>query len=270
MVAAAKTVTLAPEGAPWLVLVHALSGDHRVFDQQVRAFEDRYRLLLIDLPGHGLSAGVAGPYGHGELAVHVRAALDAAGLTRLHYWGTHTGAAVGLLLALDRPERFASLVLEGPVLPGRLPPSAARELAATLAVLEAEGVEAAKRRWFEQSAFFEVIRRRPEDCRAEQHRGIIAEFGGRPWSDPGEPLAVAPAEEDLKGLEVPVLAYNGEHDLTDFLEVAEELERLMPHVQRHVIAEAGGFPAWEFPARVNLMVSAFLSEIDTRRWVPRR
>ncbi len=262
MVAAAKTVTAAPEGAPWLVMVHGLSGDHRVFDAQVRAFRGRYRILLVDLPVHGLSAEVPGPYVHRELAGQVEAALDMAGLARLHYWGTHTGAAVGILLALGRPERFASLVLEGAVLPGRVMPSVAAELASTLAVLEAEGLAAAKRRWFEESGFFEAMRRRPADCRAAQHRRIVAEFGGAPWSDPGEPLPVAPVEEDLKGLEVPVLAYNGERDLGDFLEVAERLEQLLPRCRRRLIAQAGGFPAWEFPARVNAVVEDFLAEID--------
>ena len=180
MVAAAKRITAAPEGAPWLVMVHGLSGDHRVFDEQVRAFRERYRILLVDLPGHGLSAGVPGPYGHRELAGRVEGALDAAGLARLHYWGTHTGAAVGLLLALGRPERFASLILEGAVLPGRVMPSVAAELAATLAVLEAEGLAAAKRRWFEQAGFFEAMRGRPADCRAEAHRQIgVRRLAGR-------------------------------------------------------------------------------------------
>jgi len=262
MVAAAKQVTAAPEGAPWLVMVHGMSGDHRVFDEQVRAFRECYRILLVDLPGHGLSAGVPGPFGHRELAGHVEGALEEAGLARLHYWGSHTGAAVGLLLALGRPERFASLILEGAVLPGRVMPSVARELAATLAVLEAQGLEAAKRRWFDESGWFEVMRGRPEDCRAEAHRRIVSDFAGAPWGDPGEPLPVAPVERDLKGLGVPVLAYNGAHDLADFLKVAEELERLLPDVRRRLIAEAGGFPAWEFPASVNAVVADFLAEVD--------
>jgi pimeloyl-ACP methyl ester carboxylesterase len=265
MVAAAKEIPAAPEGAPWLVMVHGMSGDHRVFDEQVRAFRDRYQILLVDLPGHGLSAGVPGPFGHRELAGHVEAALDATGLASAHYWGTHTGAAVGLLLALRRPARFASLILEGAVLPGRVMPSVARELAATLGVLEADGLEAAKRRWFEESGWFEVIRSCPENCRAEQHWQIVSDFGGAPWRDPGNPLPVAPVEQDLKGLRVPVLAYNGEHDLADFLDVAEALERLLPNVRHRLIAEAGGFPAWELPRRVNAVVADFLAEVDASR-----
>lgn len=262
MVAATKTILKAPEGAPWLVLVHGMSGDHRVFSEQVPAFQDRYRILLVDLPGHGLSAAVPGPFGHGELAGHVQGALDEAGLGRLHYWGTHTGAAVGILLALRQPERFASLILEGPVLPGRVPPSVAREVSATQKVLEAEGQESAKRRWFDKSGWFDVMRSRPDECRAEAHRRIVADFGGVPWSEPGQPRPVAPVEADLTTLKVPVLAYNGAHDLADFVAITDELEGLLPNLQRHSIAEAGGFPAWEFPARVNAVVEAFLAEVD--------
>lgn len=46
MVAAARKVLAAPEGAPWLVMVHGMSGDHRVFEAQAAFFRDRYRLLL--------------------------------------------------------------------------------------------------------------------------------------------------------------------------------------------------------------------------------
>jgi pimeloyl-ACP methyl ester carboxylesterase len=262
MVAATRKILAAPEGAPWLVMVHGMSGDHRVFAEQVGFFQSHYRILLVDLPGHGLSAGVPGPFGHRELAGHVQAALDEAKLTRLHYWGTHTGAAIGLLLALGQPGRFASLILEGAVLPGRVMPSVARELAATLEVLDAEGLDAAKRRWFDEAGWFDVMRRRPEECRADRHWRIVSDFGGLPWSDPGNPLPVAPVEQDLTALGVPVLAYNGEHDLADFIGVAARLETLLPDIRRRAIPEAGGFPAWEFPARVNALVDDFLDGVD--------
>jgi pimeloyl-ACP methyl ester carboxylesterase len=73
---------------------------------------------------------------------------------------------------------------------------------------------------------------------------------------------VAPVEQDLKTLGVPVLAYNGEHDLDDFIEVAARLETLLPDIRRRAIPEAGGFPAWEFPARVNALVEDFLAEVE--------
>jgi pimeloyl-ACP methyl ester carboxylesterase len=58
-----------------------------------------------------------------------------------------------------------------------------------------------------------------------------------------------------------MLFYNGEHDLPDFIAAADHLENLRPTARRSVIAEAGGFPAWEFPATVNREVAAFLTAI---------
>lgn len=82
--------------APWLVLVHGMSQDHRVFDAQVTAFRRTHRVLLVDLPDHGLAADVGGPYGHVEMGGHVADALTDAGAAAVRFWGTHTGATLGL------------------------------------------------------------------------------------------------------------------------------------------------------------------------------
>ncbi len=63
----------------------------------------------------------------------------------------------------------------------------------------------------------------------------------------------------MASIGVPVLLYNGEHDLPDFVAAADLLEALLPDATRETIPEAGGFPAWEFPDRVNRLVSDFLS-----------
>ena len=44
-----------------------------MLSSQVVALIDRYRLLLIDLPDHGLSIDFSGPYGHVEMMGHVQA-----------------------------------------------------------------------------------------------------------------------------------------------------------------------------------------------------
>ncbi len=54
-----EKVTRAAPDAPWITMVHGVSQNRRVFSAQVAAFGEDYRLLLIDLPGHGLSAEIA-------------------------------------------------------------------------------------------------------------------------------------------------------------------------------------------------------------------
>ncbi|MCZ6629044.1 MAG: hypothetical protein O7E56_12545, partial [SAR324 cluster bacterium] len=77
-----ETVTDAGPARPWLTLVHGMSQHRRVFSAQVAAFRESYRLLLVDLPGHGLSSSLPGPYGLEEYARSVRAALAEAGVER--------------------------------------------------------------------------------------------------------------------------------------------------------------------------------------------
>jgi pimeloyl-ACP methyl ester carboxylesterase len=243
----------------WLVMVHGMSQDHRVFSVQVDVFKDRHPILLIDLPGHGLSAGIPGPFGHWEMAEHIRDAITKAGIDRCHYWGTHTGTALGLLLAAWEPTRFHSLILEGAVLPGHVMPSVDRELQRAREIAQTEGVAAACQQWFAQTDWFAVMRRHPGLCRAGEHEAIIGEFTGAPWLYQGTSRGVEPIDGQIAALDLPVLFYNGEHDLPDFIAAADHLETLLPKARRAVIADAGGFPAWEFPEPVNALVADFLT-----------
>lgn len=246
---------------PWLVMVHGMSQDRRVFGAQVEAFKSTHRIQLIDLPGHGLSTDIPGPFGHLELMDAVLGAMDAAGITGCHYWATHTGTSLGLLLATADPNRFESLVLEGAVVPGHALPSVDREFQHIREIARRDGVAAARRRWFDEAAWFDVMHAEPATCRADAHRAIISEFSGAPWLFDGPAAPVTPIDDRLAALDIPVLIYNGAHDLDDFVAGADFLEATLPRVSRLTIPDAGGFPAWEYPDRVNAAVVAFLERL---------
>ena len=258
--AAYAAITDAPGAAPWLVMVHGFSQDRRAFGAQRDAFRDRYRLVLVDLPGHGASSALPGPYGHAELADAVAGALDSAigASTPCAFWGTHTGAAVALLLAARDAARFSALVLEGAVLPGRPMPSVAQSFARLQRVALEQGVDTARRLWFDESPWFAVMRERPVECRAAEQCAMIDGFTGRPWLEPGAPAPVEVSDARLAAIDCPVLLYNGMRDVPDFVAAAGHLARILPRATRLAIEDAGGFPAWEFPARVNAAVAAFL------------
>jgi len=238
-------------------MVHAAALNRQIFSSQVQAFQDSFRILLIDLPGHGNSAGIPGPYGFEEYADSVLAALDTSGVETTHYVGTHTGAAVGLMLASRHPQRFTSLVLEGPPMPGIDMPSVLKAIGDARITACERGVDAARGEWYEKG-WYEVMRAHPERCRAAKHLAILGEFTGRPWLDSSPARPVTPISSQLPSLEQPVLLMNGEHDVADFLTSADEIERLLPNVKRLRIPEAGGFPMWERPESVNTIIREFL------------
>ena len=255
-------VDTAGPAAPWLTLVHGATQNRTLFDAQIAHFAPRYRLLLVDLAGHGESAHVPGPFGPAEYSEGALGALDAAGVGRTHWWGTHTGTAVALLLASRTPQRFASLVLEGPVIPGRAVASIAACYGRARDTMRASGLDAAREEWFARSPWFEQMRREPGRCRAAAHRAMLDAFQGAPWRDDGEPEPVSLDAAALAAVDVPVLLYNGEHDVPDFLPMADELEAALPRARRETIPATGGFPLWEDPAAVNARVDAFLAAVD--------
>jgi len=251
-------------------MVHGMTQDHRVFSAQVKYFQNEFRLLLVDLPGHGRSADVAGPYGHWEMMQHVRSALDQVAVGPVHYWATHTGTALGLLLAADEPERFHSLILEGAVVSGASMPYISETLSSASATAKADGIHRAIHDIFYQAGWYEILRKRPQECRAEEHLKILLDFKGAPWTEDHTAAPANLSDEALAQIHIPTLVYNGAHELEDFISIADKLEKRIPNVERAIIPRAGGFPAWEYPDEVNELVRDFLSRQSphTRRVSP--
>jgi len=48
------------EGAPWLTFSHSLACSLRMWEPQVAAFQDRFRILLYDTRGHGATEAPKG------------------------------------------------------------------------------------------------------------------------------------------------------------------------------------------------------------------
>ncbi len=254
-------VDTADPAADWMVLVHGVSQDHRLFDAQVTFFQDTYRIMLIDLPGHGVSSKIPAPYGLREFAVHIRDCMVSIRVNNATLWGTHLGASAGLLAALDDHELFSALVLESPVFPGRALPSVSDLLSNVAATAKEHGTNKARELWWEKGPWFDRMRSDPEKCRAEEQRRIIADFEGGPWLDTdlvSKPLDSV--ENKLRQLRVPTILINGEHDVHDFVLAVDALEELIPDTNRISIPGGGGFPLWELPDLVNELVSSALQD----------
>jgi pimeloyl-ACP methyl ester carboxylesterase len=169
---------------------------------------------------------------------------------------------VGLLLAHEQPGRITSLILDGAVLPGAAMPYTTFAIDRARASATSRGMAAAREDWFDACDWFNVIRERPVECRADEHRQLIAAFAGGPWLDEAAPAPVPTLEPVLPSMTVPVLLVNGEHDVPEFLATAQTLRSAMPRAERIIIPAGGGFPLWEFPAAVNAQVEAFLGGVS--------
>jgi 3-oxoadipate enol-lactonase len=96
---------------PVLMLSNSLGTDHSMWDVQVPAFTQKFRLLRYDSRGHGASTVSPGDYTMERLGRDVLALLDHLGMATVSFCGLSVGGMVGQWLGLNAPERFNKFVL---------------------------------------------------------------------------------------------------------------------------------------------------------------
>lgn len=102
---------------PTLVLVHGWASDRQAFRFQVETLRESFRLLAIDLPGHGESEEPAAPYSMDLLARGVESVMDDAGVERAVLVAHSNGTPVIRQFYRLFPERtLALVVVDGPLL----------------------------------------------------------------------------------------------------------------------------------------------------------
>lgn len=98
-----------PNSAPVVLLLHGLGSSTLDWADQLPALTPIYKVLLIDLRGHGKSEKPAGPYSIKQMAYDVAKLTASLNLVNLHVVGLSMGAQVALQLALDYPSVVASV-----------------------------------------------------------------------------------------------------------------------------------------------------------------
>jgi 3-oxoadipate enol-lactonase len=100
-----------PEHAPVVVLANSLGATLRMWDPQLEALSQSFRVVRFDTRGHGGSPVPPGPYTIDELADDVVELLDRLELGRVHYVGLSLGGMIGMRLAAQHPDRVDRLVV---------------------------------------------------------------------------------------------------------------------------------------------------------------
>ncbi|MFB6272428.1 MAG: alpha/beta fold hydrolase [Salinibacter sp.] len=105
---------------PPLLLVHGLGSSGRDWAAQVDYFAKHYRVLRIDLRGHGRSERGDGPYSIAQFARDVAVFLRRRAAAPVHVMGLSMGGMVAFELAAGAPRLVRSLVVVNSVADMRL------------------------------------------------------------------------------------------------------------------------------------------------------
>lgn len=101
-----------PEDAPVLVLVHGFSASLHTWTPWARRLSDDYRIVSLDLPGHGLTRGFdPETVGIDVFVESIDTVADELDLEQFTLIGSSMGGNTAWSYALQRPERLEGLVL---------------------------------------------------------------------------------------------------------------------------------------------------------------
>ncbi|AOG22015.1 3-oxoadipate enol-lactonase [Acidovorax sp. RAC01] len=97
--------------APALVLGNSLGTTLEMWEPQVPAFSQAFRVIRYDTRGHGGSPVTPGPYSFEELGLDVLAILDALGVDKASFCGISMGGHTGLWLGVHAGHRLQALAV---------------------------------------------------------------------------------------------------------------------------------------------------------------
>ena len=244
-------------GAP-VLLIHAGVANLRMWDEQVDALRDAYRVIRHDTRGFGRTETDAVEFSN---RADLAAVLDHVGEASAHVVGLSRGAMIGLDFALEFPDRVRSLVFSGGGIGGWESPeqSDASAWEEPERLLKAKNWEALAdwemRFWVDGPG--QPAGRAEAAVRDRVHGWILDTYRAEKEEGTPQPLD-PPASGRLDGLRVPVLSIVGDLDEVETQAACRYLASAVPGARLEVVEGAAHMVNLEQPDRFNALVREFL------------
>jgi len=245
-----------PQDAHVVLMANSLMSNYSMWDWNVPALADRYRVLRYDKRGHGGSQTTLGPYSISQLADDVVALLDALKIEKVHFIGLSMGGMIGQQMGARYPERVYSLSLCDTA--SEMPPRNLWE--ERFEIARKEGipglVDGTIKRWF--TAPF--IERAPQDI--EKVRQMILGTGVEGYIGCASAVRDMAQTTMLLKIKAPTLILTGRQDPACTVEQATVLNRMIDGSKMVLIEEAAHLSNIEQPAVFNQVIREFIDSVD--------
>ncbi|MHA6493987.1 alpha/beta fold hydrolase [Pseudomonas borbori] len=242
------------QGAP-LLLVHGLGSSTRDWEYQVAELAKHYRVIALDVRGHGRSDKPRERYSIAGFADDVAALIEHLQLGPVHLVGISMGGMIGFQLGVDHPQllRTLTVVNSGPEVKARSP---------------RDYLEIAKRWTLSRLLSLDTIAKAlgkllfPKPEQAELRRKIEERW---PQNDKRAYLASLDAiigwgvRERLTRITCPTLVVSADRDYTPVTQ-KEAYVRELPNARLLVIEDSRHATPLDQPERFNSSLLAFLAE----------
>ena len=244
---------------PPVLLIHGLLMDRTMFDPQVAALKDRYRLVTPDLRGHGESEHRAEERTQWDLMEDNAALLDHLGIDRAVWGGVSQGGFQSLRAALRHPDRVSALVLidtqAGPEDEFRAP------------MYEASADVVAEQGWNDDILQTATLSMFGESTPEDLKRRWMDRWRAQETEDARQSLRAVTRREDITDrlgeIDQPAIVIHGEEDAAIEMERAETLAAGLPNCVGLVrIPRAGHSSTVENPEPITEAIAQFLEKVS--------
>jgi 3-oxoadipate enol-lactonase len=245
-----------------IVLAHAGIADSRMWDNQMAAFADEFKVVRYDLRGFGQSSIPPAEYAHHDDLLGLMQAL---GIPSAILAGASMGGDVVTALALEHPEAVDALILVNSLVGTAERSDDLRAgWKAVDAAFESGDVEGAieleLRMWVDGPA------RSPEEVDPavrERVRVMDSDLFTRiaEQEEASERDLDPPASTRLVEIRVPTLVIAGEEDQPEALASADALATGIEGARKVTIPGAAHLPSMERPAEFNRIVLNFIRDL---------
>ena len=236
-------------------LIHGSNASLHTWERWTVQLGQRWRIVSIDMPGHGLTGATSdGDYTIERAAGVIEEVRAHLGIDRLHLAGNSRGGAISLRYAVDHPDRLISLALLNSA-GAPWPQSDEDEDQPFVYTLLADpGVATALKNFLPRPLVEEALRDAFSDQGAvtqdmiDRYYELIRFPGNRDATILRSQMAYDLEPYERAGeLEMPVLIMWGDEDNLVPLDLADRFQEAMPHAQRIVYPGIGHTPMEENP-----------------------
>ena len=243
-----------PADGPVLVLSNSIGSSSAMWDPQVPALAEHFRVLRYETRGHAGAPVPQGPYTIADLGGDVVALLDRLGVERAHFAGLSLGGMTGMWLGVNAPDRIARLALmcTSAML------ARAFDWPARAALVREEGTgaiaQATIERWFTPG----FIESHPDV--AASWRATISDTPAEGYAGCAEAIGSMDLEDDIARVSAPTLVIAGRQDPSTPPPHGELIAERIPGARLEIV-EAAHLANYERPRDVTRLL---LSHLEVR------
>ncbi|WP_193165448.1 alpha/beta fold hydrolase [Microbulbifer hainanensis] len=251
---------------PALVLLHSFLCDGEMWKEQLAPLAEHYRVINIDIRGHGQSSTADKPLDIYDLVDDVVAVLDQEGIDKAIWAGLSIGGMIALRAAIKVPERVDSLLL--------LDTHAGTE---TRFKIFKYRMLVALVKLFGIKPLLPAVSKMMFGRHTRQNQPALVEYWQQKFSAMSlvsiDRVCLALCQRDslktqLTGISQPALVLVGEEDASLPPPCSEALAQRLPNATLEIIPQAGHLSTLEQPAAVTQSMLEFLRNHPTGRMIP--